>query len=96
MALLRLSRRAGDDLRGIYRYTFQEFGEAKAEAYVALLQDRLALIADNPRLGQAVDHIRNGYRRFEAGSHAIYYQESGDVVLVQRFLHKRMDANRSL
>lgn len=46
-----LSNKADSDLTEIYIYSYQAFGEAKADAYFLSLRDCLQALADNPRLG---------------------------------------------
>ena len=39
-----------------------------------LAEEDLLGIAESPYLSQAVDHIREGYRRSVCGKHSIYYR----------------------
>ena len=96
MADFRLSKEADRDLRIIYRHSFEAFGEAQAEIYVDSLVGRFSLLADNPRMGRRIDHIREGYCRFEVESHTIFYKEAEGGIIVMRILHKRMDTERNL
>lgn len=86
MAIYRLSQRADQDFFDIYVFGVMNFGLEQAEAYAAGMQARFAQIADKPRLYQAVDDIRPGYRRSVYGSHAIYYRMDDDGVLIVRIL----------
>ena len=96
MAHYELSELSDRDLGEIYAYTFRQFGEAQADAYFSALEDCLIRLAESPRLGRAIDHIRVGYRRFEHRSHVIFYRETERGVLVVRVLHERMDPDRHL
>jgi toxin ParE1/3/4 len=91
MASYKLSRLARTDLREIYSYGFQEYGEIQADRYFAELLVRFEQIAENPFLFPAVDHIREGYRRAVCGVHSIYYRIENDGVQIMRLL-SRQDA----
>jgi toxin ParE1/3/4 len=95
MAGYKLSRSARTDLREIYGYGFQEYGEIRADRYFAELLVRFEQIAENPFLFPAVDHIREGYRRAVCGVHSIYYRIEKDGVEIMRLL-SRQDAAEGL
>ncbi|MEH8017248.1 type II toxin-antitoxin system RelE/ParE family toxin [Rheinheimera muenzenbergensis] len=86
MALYRLSNSADQDFFDVYVYGVQTFGVKQADSYTAGMQIRFQEIADAPRLYQAVDNIRPGYRRSVYGVHAIYYRQDGADVLIVRIL----------
>ena len=48
--------------------------------------ERFGELADRPLLYQAVDQIREGYRRSVYGAHAIYYRVRDDQVDIMRVL----------
>jgi toxin ParE1/3/4 len=96
MAAYELSQAADRDLTEIYVYSFQQFGEAQADAYLVALGECMAQLAEAPRLGRAIDHLRSGYRRFEHQSHVIFYRVVDRGILVVRVLHERMDPVRNL
>ncbi|MDT0499179.1 type II toxin-antitoxin system RelE/ParE family toxin [Algiphilus sp. W345] len=84
MATYRLSNSADQDFDSLYVYGVLTFGLEQADAYAAGMQARFTQIAEKPRLYQAVDDIRPGYRRSVYGSHAIYYRiEDGGVLIVR-------------
>jgi toxin ParE1/3/4 len=72
MAEYRLTDRARADLLDIYDFTEGKFGAYQAEAYYAGLVRSFGLLADFPRIGQAVDELALGYRRFRFQSHLIF------------------------
>lgn len=96
MADFVLTRKADEDLTQIYLYSFETFGEVKAEAYVADLIGRLAALSEAPSLGRRIDHLRTGYFRLEHASHTIFYKERLGGILVVRILHAAMDPDRHL
>ncbi len=87
MSDYRLSGKADDDLGGIYLYSYRHFGETKADEYLLALAERFFMLAEQPHLGKQIDYIRDGYRRFDHESHAIFYQITDFVVQIMRILH---------
>ena len=71
MAKYRLTDRARADLIDIYGFTEGKFGAYQAEASYAGLIRTFGLLADIPRIGQPVDELAAGYRRFRFQSHLI-------------------------
>ena len=82
----RLSVAADQDLTDIYRYTFEEFGEAQADAYFDSLEGLLNRLAANPGLGRDISYIRAGYRRYVHRRHLVSYKQTSDGILVVRVL----------
>jgi toxin ParE1/3/4 len=76
MAEYRLTQRARANLIDIYDFTEGKFGAYQAEAYHAGLIRSFGLLADFPLIGQTVDELSTGYRRFRFQSHLIFAQYS--------------------
>jgi toxin ParE1/3/4 len=83
----KLSALADEDFESLYVYGVLAFGLGQADVYVAGMQARFELLANQPRLYPAIDHVRLGYRLSVYGSHAIYYQIVDDGVLIVRILN---------
>lgn len=90
MAEYRLTEKAAEDLNSIYIYTFQKFGELKADSYLMGLNEKLTELANNPELAVAVDDIREGYRKALYQMHAVYFLKQNSSILVVRVLHQQM------
>lgn len=90
----RLSNDARMDLARIYWRGIEEFGELQAERYYEALIQRFEDIAEVPYKYQAVDHIREGYRRSVCGVDSIYYRLSDEVVEIMRVLGRQDAAER--
>lgn len=75
----KLSSEAKMDLARIYWRGVEEFGEFQAERYNEALFRRFDDIAEAPYKYQAVDHIREGYRRSVCGVESIYYRLNGEL-----------------
>jgi toxin ParE1/3/4 len=86
MANYRIAEDAKADLRRIYRRGVREYGEAQADQYYDAFFDRFEALAEQPYLYQAVDDIRDGYRRSVCGADSIYYRVDGDTVEVMAIL----------
>ena len=70
MYSLSIRPKAKQDLKKIWRYTYDHWGERQATAYVTELGRAMDTITDNPNAGIAVDHVREGYRLYHVKHHA--------------------------
>ena len=86
MASYRISEDAKADLRRIYRHGVREYGDALADQYYDDFFDRFEELAEQPYLYQAVDEIREGYRRSVCGVDSIYYRVEDDTVEIMAIL----------
>jgi toxin ParE1/3/4 len=93
---IELTRDAEHDLIDIYLYGIEQFGPAQAERYAIALNTRIACIADNPSVGSDYSTVREGLRRYEHISHAVYYRPTAGGILVLRILHGGMDPGRHI
>ena len=96
MAEYRLSEAADADLLQIAYYTTGQFGPRQAMIYGEGFEQCFELIADNPKVGLAKDGIRLGLRCLNHKSHAIFYIETDQGILIVRILHDRQDPARHL
>ena len=87
---------AEQDLIDIYLYGIEHFGLNQAERYSEILHAKIDTIAENPSFGSDYGFVRDGLRRYESVSHAIYFQRIAGGVRVLRILHGRMDPGRHL
>jgi toxin ParE1/3/4 len=85
-----LAQRARTDLSAIGRYSKKKWGDAQTERYLAQLEDDLDLLATKPGLGRLAGSKRPGTRRFESGSHVVFYERTDVGILIGRILHKGM------
>lgn len=97
MSTFTLTNRAFSDLKDIGRYTLQQWGREQRNLYLKMLDATFRQLAANPHKGKDCSDIRNGYRKFNAGSHVIFYRQmSGDTIEIVRVLHGRMDCETRL
>jgi len=89
MGNYRLTEDAKADLKRIYKRGLREYGEAQADKYYAAFFDRFEELAEHPYLYQAVDHIREGYRRSVCGADSIYYRVDGSTIEIMNILGRQ-------
>ena len=54
------------------------------------------LIANFPRIGQAVDEIAPGFRRFRFQAHTVFYTEESGFILIRAVLHQAREVKPDL
>jgi len=86
MGNYRLTPEAKADLWRIYNRGLHQWGEAQADAYYNDFFDRFEQLANQPYLYQAVDYIREGYRRSVCGVDSIFYRVDGDNVEIMAII----------
>jgi toxin ParE1/3/4 len=96
MAEFRLTERARADLIDIYGFTESKFGAYQADAYYSGLVRSFGLLADFPRIGQPVDALAAGYRRFSFQSHLIFDTVQPDCVEIRAIVHNAQDIRPQL
>ena len=89
MTTYKLSPDAEADLYRIWLRGVREYGEAQADNYYNDFIARFEQIAEQPYLYQAVDYIREGYRRSVCGVDSIYYRVEGDTVEIMNILGRQ-------
>lgn len=95
MANFRLSNAAKEDLIRIHHFGVDRFGVRQADKYFNELFKHFDKIANNPFSFEAVDFIREGYRRCPCGSDSIYYRLIKDEVEIMSIIGKQ-DYNTKL
>lgn len=96
MTQIELTKDAERDLIDIYLYGIEQFGQAQAERYAIALNSRIDFIAANPSMGSDYSAVREGLRRYEHVSHAVYFRPTPSGILVLRVLHGAMDPGRHI
>jgi toxin ParE1/3/4 len=54
----------------------------------------LTMIAQYPEMGEAVDHLSPGLRRFTLGNYLLFYRRIDDAIELNRVLHGARDIDR--
>ncbi len=92
----KLAPRARGDLAEIWRYTFETWSRAQADAYYGDIITTLEALASGRKRGKSIDNIRPGFLSCPCGSHWIVYRPIGTQFLIVRILHQRMNLSRHL
>lgn len=80
---LRITKLAAKDLDDLYTEGWVNWGEVQADRYYDGLLERFDRICEQPRMYQAVDDIREGYRRSVYEKHAIYYVFEDEAIEIR-------------
>lgn len=92
---LRLTPLAEADLANIWHYTFEHWSAEQADRYHRDLVTTMEALARGSKAG-CICAVRDGYLRYAAAAHVVYYRETESTVDVVRVLHQRMDVERHL
>lgn len=95
MKRLDVSPNAEADLRGIWIYTFQTWGEAQADRYLNDLDTRMTGLTTGRTTSRAAEEVGPGLRRALVGRPVVFFREDAAAVTVVRVLHQRMDVGRA-
>lgn len=88
----KLTIKADEDLVNIFHYSLRQFGLNRAETYLTSLEEHFLTLAHSPELGRRIDHIRQGYFRYEHLSH----KNIPEGVLIVRILHQSVDVPKHI
>lgn len=87
----KLSRKAEEDLREIFRTGVREFSLAQAESYHDGLEQLFSFLAENPRVAREREELRQRSRAFRYKSHLVFYRLDGEDIFIQRIRHGHED-----
>ena len=91
-----LSKKADDDLAGIFEYGIVNFGIERATEYLLGINDKFNLISNNKELGRTADEISKDLKRVSQNRHVIFFKEMKGSVMIVRDLRREMDFERHL
>ena len=86
MARISRFRQAEEDILAIAEHIALDNPTAAA-SWLDKIEQTIALLATQPFMGQAVDHIRPGLRRLSQGNYLLFYEPRNDGVNLVRVLH---------
>ncbi|MFN3634367.1 MAG: type II toxin-antitoxin system RelE/ParE family toxin [Rhizobium rhizophilum] len=103
-----LTADAVTDRETIYRYTRDQFGPAQARRYDGFLDDAIASLALNPKrtgskprseIAEGIRSLRlaiagNAPGQSRASHVILYFEHTGNRVVISRILHESMDLQR--
>ena len=96
MYKVRLTPAAKEQLKEIWHYSFDVWGEEKADAYLMDIKEKLRMLAENPGIGRNRPDIKPGYHSAPVNKHVIYYMLEEQNINVIGVLHERMDVRARL
>ena len=82
---------ARNDIKKIWRYTYNNWGEKQADNYAHAIGQAVHEMPENPEIGNNIDNIRKGYRLYHFKHHLIVYRLSSAVIEVVRVLGENME-----
>lgn len=85
------TKKADEDIIGLYVRGAVEFGLAQTESYVDGLFSIFELLSDNPYMARERSELKPPARLHPYGAHMIVYVLQDSGILVVRVLHGRQD-----
>jgi toxin ParE1/3/4 len=87
-----LSKKAVEDLSGIWEYTSQAWSETQADKYYYMLLGVCQDLADGKAAAKQYNEIHSDIFGIRAGQHIIFFRRVGKgTIEVVRILHSHMD-----
>ncbi len=83
-------------MEAIDAYSFEQFGEVIADAYMRCFDELFELLRSHPKAGMEASELGKGIRKLTHRQHRIFYTVDGDLVFIARILHYAMNAKRAL
>lgn len=96
MLSIKIRPEAKKDIKKIWRYTFDNWGEQQAYSYTSELGQSIEGIISNPKIGVPIDYIREDYRLLHVKHHLVIYRLTGRTIEVVRVLGESMDTKQYL
>ena len=94
MANLRRTKRANQDLIGIWRHIAADNPTA-ATAQLTGIERKFRLLSFFPKIGRKRDDIRRDLRMFPCDSYVILYRETAGSVEIVRIVHGARDLRKA-
>jgi toxin ParE1/3/4 len=86
---------AEEDLIGIWFHIAKDNPEA-ADSILRRIENKVVMLAGNPKIGKALPDLRPGTRRWLVGQHLILYREIPGGIEMVRVIHGARDLKRAL
>jgi toxin ParE1/3/4 len=98
MYQLQITERAKNDLRDLFEYSLEAFGEKVGNEYYEKLLKFINTIKSQPFKGHNHQFLSDLYRVVNLGSHIIVYiiDEKVEIIKVIRILHNKMNISNEL
>ena len=91
--MLKISIRpqARNDIKKIWRYTYNNWGEKQADSYAYAIGEVINVMPENPEIGNNIDNIRKGYRLYHFKHYLVIYRLSSTVIEIVRVLGENLE-----
>lgn len=97
MAKFRFTKKAIEDLSGIWEYTLGTWSEKQADKYYKLLIEACNELAKNPKLGKHYSEIHPELLGKPVSKHVIFYRKiDKSTIEITRILHEQMDLKNKI
>lgn len=87
---------ARDDLKNIYQYGRRQWGKARSDSYMAILQEQFWSLTEQPLMGIERPEPLPDVRSLVIQSHTVFYRVVAKRIEIIRVLHGRQDPQRHL
>ncbi len=87
---------AKNDLRDIYQYGLQHWGQKQSENYLSAIKQQFWKLTQQPLMGRERPELWPDLRAFPVKSHTVFYRVSANAIDIIRVLHGRQDPQRHL
>jgi len=94
MRRLVISERAEADLREIWWWSYDKFGEAQADRYLNEIDAGMRKSQCEPTSGKPREAVPPGYWSRLVRKHVVFHTFTNDEVLIQRVFHGSMNPTR--
>ena len=88
---------ARKDLIDIGHFTTEKWGKRQRDKYLKQFDYTFKLLSRQPAIGRDASDIKPGYKKYNQGSHVIFYRAGTEShIVVIRILHNSMDVEQHL
>ncbi|GAA0345574.1 type II toxin-antitoxin system RelE/ParE family toxin [Bowmanella denitrificans] len=87
---------AKSDIKEIYQYGVQHWGQAQSDRYLENIKEQIWLLTEQPLIGVERPELFAGVRSLPVESHTLFYRVVDGRIEIIRTLHGRQDPNRHL
>lgn len=96
MAKIYFVERAGVNLREIYKYSFEKYGNLVADEYLSKFDQAFSAIESNPELLLSKPALSDHYRFYLVGSHWLICKPIKEKIYVVTVLHTSLNIFKRL
>ena len=86
-----LTRRALNDLKEIYEYSLEQWGEITADTYISRLYDEMRKVANSPETGRIRQDRSYPYLMAPIEKHYAIYKKISGGIIIATILHNMRD-----